>query len=43
MDEDTLGDYWRDVSPILKQQAKEKRKIQLCFRWDGLYNKTAKG
>lgn len=24
MDNDTLADYWRDVSPILKQQAFEK-------------------
>lgn len=23
MDNDTLGDYWRDVSPILKEKAKE--------------------
>ena len=30
MDNDTLGDYWRDVSPILKQQAKEKR--ENCFK-----------
>ncbi len=29
MDNDTLGDYWRDVSPILKQQAQEKR--ENCF------------
>ena len=29
MDEDTLADYWRDVSPILKQQAREKR--ENCF------------
>ena len=26
MDNDTLGDYWRDVKPILKQQAQEKRR-----------------
>ena len=25
MDNDTLADYWRDVSPILKEQAREKR------------------
>lgn len=25
MDNDTLADYWRDVKPILKQQAQEKR------------------
>ena len=25
MDNDTLADYWRDVSPILKEQAQEKR------------------
>lgn len=29
MDNDTLADYWRDVSPILKQQAQEKR--ENCF------------
>lgn len=29
MDNDTLADYWRDVSPILKQQAREKR--ENCF------------
>lgn len=29
MDNDTLADYWRDVAPILKQQAQEKRKN--CF------------
>ena len=29
MDNDTLGDYWRDVKPILKQQAQEKR--ENCF------------
>lgn len=29
MDNDTLADYWRDVSPILKQQAQEKR--DNCF------------
>ena len=29
MDDDTLADYWRDVSPILKQQAREKR--ENCF------------
>lgn len=29
MDNDTLGDYWRDVSLILKQQAQEKR--ENCF------------
>lgn len=23
--DDTLGDYWRDVSPILKEQARQKR------------------
>lgn len=29
MDNDTLADYWRDVSPILKEQAREKR--ENCF------------
>lgn len=29
MDNDTLGDYWRDVSPHLKQLAREKR--ESCF------------
>ena len=29
MDDDTLGDYWRDVSPILKEKAREKR--ENCF------------
>ena len=29
MDNDTLGDYWRDVSPILKEKAREKR--ENCF------------
>ena len=29
MDDDTLADYWRDVSPILKEQAREKR--ENCF------------
>ncbi len=29
MDNDTLADYWKDVSPILKQQAQEKR--EKCF------------
>lgn len=29
MDNDTLADYWHDVSPILKQQAREKR--ENCF------------
>ena len=29
MDTDTLADYWRDVSPILKEQAREKR--ENCF------------
>lgn len=29
MNNDTLGDYWRDVKPILKQQAQEKR--ENCF------------
>lgn len=29
MDNDTLADYWRDVSPILKEQAQEKR--ENCF------------
>lgn len=30
MDNDTLADYWRDVSPILKEQAREKR--ENCFK-----------
>lgn len=29
MDNDTLADYWKDVSPILKEQAIEKR--ENCF------------
>lgn len=29
MDNDTLADYWRDISPILKEQAQEKR--ENCF------------
>ncbi len=29
MDDDTVGDYWRDVSPILKEQARKKR--ENCF------------
>lgn len=29
MDNDTLADYWRDVSPILKEQAQEKK--ENCF------------
>lgn len=29
MNADTLADYWRDVSPILKEQAREKR--ENCF------------
>ena len=29
MDNDTLGDYWKDVSPILKERAQEKR--ENCF------------
>ena len=29
MDNDTLADYWRDVSPILKNQAQENR--ENCF------------
>ena len=29
MDNDTLSDYWHDISPILKQQAQEKR--ENCF------------
>lgn len=29
MNTDTLADYWRDVSPILKEQAREKR--ENCF------------
>ena len=29
MENDTLGNYWRDVSPILKEKAKEKR--ENCF------------
>lgn len=29
MDNDTLADYWRDVSPILKEQARKKR--ENCF------------
>ena len=37
MDNDTLADYWRDVSPILKQQAIEKRENEThrtCFNND---------
>lgn len=29
MDNDTLADYWRDVSPYLKELAREKR--ESCF------------
>ena len=29
MDNDTLAEYWRDVAPILKEQAREKR--ESCF------------
>lgn len=29
MEDYTMGEYWRDVSPILKQQAREKR--ENCF------------
>lgn len=29
MDNETLSDYWKDVSPILKEQAQEKR--ENCF------------
>lgn len=29
MDNDSLAEYWRDVSPILKEQAREKR--ENCF------------
>lgn len=29
MDNDTLTDYWRDVSPLLKELAREKR--ESCF------------
>ena len=29
MDNDILRDYWRDVSPVLKRQAQEKR--ENCF------------
>lgn len=29
MDNETLSDYWKDVSPILKQKSQEKR--ERCF------------
>ena len=31
MENDTLADYWRDVSPILKEQAKKKEKTVLMI------------
>ena len=38
MDNDTLGDYWRDVSPILK----EKAKLALMIDWNMLKNNLRK-
>lgn len=29
MDNDTLAEYWRDIAPILKEEAREKR--ESCF------------
>lgn len=36
MDNDTLGDYWRDVKPILKQQAQEKRGVRMNREYIGI-------